>query len=67
MPLKCPHCGKEFDLGIKVIEKGKADWRKEPATPNQKGLLTELGVQFTPTITKGDADELIKFHLGEAR
>ena len=67
MALKCPHCGKEFELDIKVVEKGKADWRDEPATEAQKQALKKFGVQFSPNITKGQASDLLDFYIAQAR
>lgn len=58
--MKCPKCGCEVEFGLKLKE--PIDWRKEKATPNQLKTLDNMKVPYTPNITKGEADELIKAH-----
>lgn len=48
----------EFDLK----PKGTADWRKEPASPEQLFMLKKWGVLHNANITKGEASDLIDFH-----
>ena len=38
-------------------------WRDHPATDRQKAFLSEEGIRFPPTITKGEASDLIESAL----
>lgn len=64
--MKCLHCGKEFELDIKVVEKVERDWRTEPATERQRIALKNFGVLIRPNATRGEASDLLDFHIGEA-
>jgi len=59
--MKCPKCGSDLELDIKI--KGVATWRKEPASKAQLDKLEYLGVRHNKNITKGEASDLIDFHL----
>lgn len=40
-------------------QEAKSDWRNDPATDAQKKALENLGVDFNPDLTKGEASNLI--------
>lgn len=64
--MKCPSCGCDLDLDVKVVRKGNADWRKDRPTEKQVAFLKNNGIDGT-TMTKGEASEEIDRILKEGR
>jgi len=51
------------DLGE---QRGEAtDWRDDPATEKQKGMLDQLSIVYQSDITKGEASDKIEEKIGE--
>lgn len=49
-----------------MVEKVERDWRTEPATERQRIALKNFGVLIRPNATRGEASDLLDFHIGEA-
>lgn len=49
----------EASDAIEELKAKKSAWKFEPATPEQKGRLSKMGIKYNPDITKGQAGMLI--------
>ena len=56
--MRCENCGIEFDLEIKMVPKGKANWRDEKPSEKQLNFLRANKIDGT-TMTKGEASDEI--------